>query len=176
MRASGHALFEDILCTTPSSTSSHSLASRAPCFVGIGGTDLNSVFFVSAPPATGNSCMLTRVDVARTMNERFVTVWSRPVQCPHIPARSAEGKPTESSTNFAPLAVANNLVRLLFCGSSFMNVGCECHLRRSIFRTELLHSMFCTCFGMSVFAVLCLVMPNLAHIVDVFPHLKRFNA
>jgi hypothetical protein len=75
----------------------------------IGGSDLSSVFFASVPALNGTTCVVTRVDVARTMNNRFVTVWSMPSQCPAVPQRVSKG-PINGSLVWAPLAVATDLV------------------------------------------------------------------
>eukprot|EP00038_Savillea_parva_P008348 m.176360 g.176360 ORF g.176360 m.176360 type:complete len:600 (-) comp14151_c0_seq1:39-1838(-) len=52
------------------------------------------------------TCVVVRIDVARTMNSRLVQVWERPVPCPH--PSSTYGSPN----NLAPLTVVGDLVVL----------------------------------------------------------------
>lgn len=69
----------------------------------VGGPDGNSVFFISeVSDAVATHCVLIRVDVARTMNSRFSTIWQQTVQCPSMS--------TSAPNNVAPMAVTNDFV------------------------------------------------------------------
>jgi hypothetical protein len=89
----------------------------------IGDDDLNSVFFVSTVAgASPPQCVVTRVDVARTMNSRFVTVWQRKVQCPPM------APVVDGSRGLSPLAVAGDVVILLGpaaqgCGAQMLSTS-----------------------------------------------------